>query len=323
MEPSQNHTAGFRQWAVPILLRSIVFFGCGALIFFVCGMYADAVGEKIFDSDGEASVVGRSFVFLLFVASEMVAILAAVSATNFCEGKPGFGLQRGSAGALGIGHKLLLLSLCGQFLILPLSGNGYLLSFFAIGFSVYLVALGLGYTTRGQVIWICLAVLPTFSAWLGAVLPYRATETNIVVFYLPILLVIGELIIVYLLSRRTSRALHSVGLKMKFFGVPFVEIPSLFTIEASVSTQAAGSAPGEWDTRPTSHQESSATGADSKLNFYYLGPNEEPIGPISSDVLLQLRESSIVTDVTLVAPAGETQWKPLRSFLEVTEEESV
>lgn len=55
-------------------------------------------------------------------------------------------------------------------------------------------------------------------------------------------------------------------------------------------------------------------------SFHYLGPNNEPVGPISSDVLLQFRESGVVTDETLVAPEGESEWKPLRSFLEVVEE---
>lgn len=49
----------------------------------------------------------------------------------------------------------------------------------------------------------------------------------------------------------------------------------------------------------------------SAKRFFYVGPNNEPIGPISSAVLFQLRRSGAVTDLTFVAHEGESDWVAL------------
>jgi len=45
--------------------------------------------------------------------------------------------------------------------------------------------------------------------------------------------------------------------------------------------------------------------------FFYVGADNEPIGPISLDVLLQLRRSGAVTDETFIAREGEADWAAL------------
>jgi len=49
--------------------------------------------------------------------------------------------------------------------------------------------------------------------------------------------------------------------------------------------------------------------------YFYVGPDNEPVGPISWAVLLQLRRSGTIADETFVAREGESDWGPLKPRL--------
>lgn len=51
-------------------------------------------------------------------------------------------------------------------------------------------------------------------------------------------------------------------------------------------------------------------------HFYYLDTENQRIGPISWEVLMQLRSGATVDDTTLVASESEPAWKPLADWQE-------
>ena len=53
----------------------------------------------------------------------------------------------------------------------------------------------------------------------------------------------------------------------------------------------------------------------SEGTYYYLNANQEPVGPLQFKVLMQLRDIGAITDSTLAAAEGETQWHPLAEIL--------
>lgn len=305
-----------RHSLVPIVLRALVFLGIGTLGLLLFVMYVGAVQGKVFDYSGDVGTAGRIFVVVLLAASELAAITAAVAATNFMDGKKGFGLLRGRGCATAAGQKLLLVCLVVQLLMLPAWHSAYFKSFAAIAFAIYVVTLGFGFSARRQVLWICLGILPTFSMGLFAVVDLRGPNSSLLLTWLlPVGLVVFQLIVILMLSRRATRALRAEGVTVKFFGVPFPAIPPLFESSGPSMPEGQPEAPH----REGTANEDTPT-PESSTAFHYLGLDNEPIGPISPDVLLQLRESGLVTDETLVAPEGASRWKPLHAYLEVTEE---
>lgn len=318
MKHTSSTTGVLRRCLLPLVLRALVFLIVGSLGLFLLTKYVVAVQDKIFDYRGDASTAGRIFVFVLFVAAEVMAIAAAVAATNFLEGSAWLRTLRGGGGSVAAGQKILLICLVLQLLILPAWQSAYVKSFVAIAFATYLLTLGLGFSLWRQVFWICLGLLPTFLTGLFAVVDLRGPDASLFLRQsLPVGLVLVQLIAILMLSRRASRSLRSKGAAVKFFGMPFREIPALFEDSGSSVLEDQ---PLDPQREQSGSDNPSTTSASPQ--FYYLGPNNEPIGPIPPEVLLQLRESRVVTDDTLVAPVGESEWKPLRSFLEITQEES-
>lgn len=55
--------------------------------------------------------------------------------------------------------------------------------------------------------------------------------------------------------------------------------------------------------------------SDAESTYFYVGPDNEPVGPISRTVLCQLRRSGAISDETFVAQEGESDWVPLRECL--------
>lgn len=301
---------------LPIVLRALMFLIVGFLGLILLWKYVVTVGEKVFDYRGDASIAGRILVFVLFTAAELAAIVAAVWTANFVDGQGWFRVLRGRSSAVATGQKILLISLVLQLLILPAWHSAYLKSYFAIAFCIYLVTLGFGFTLWRQVLWICLGILPTFSVWLFTVIDVRGSNSSLLfTMLLPVGLVIFQLVIILMLSRRASNALRAAGVTVKFFGVPFAAIPPLFMDSGPSMPKVHPE-----DLHPQQPGNEIEASAPPSPGFFYLGPNNEPIGPISSDVLLQFRESGVVNDDTLVAPEGESEWKPLRVYLEITEE---
>lgn len=58
-----------------------------------------------------------------------------------------------------------------------------------------------------------------------------------------------------------------------------------------------------------------ALAAGAEGGYFYVGPDNEPVGPISWTVLLQLRRSGTIADETFVAREGESDWGPLKPRL--------
>jgi len=58
-----------------------------------------------------------------------------------------------------------------------------------------------------------------------------------------------------------------------------------------------------------------ALAAGAEGGYFYVGPDNEPVGPISWAVLLQLRRSGTIEDETFVAREGESDWGPLKPRL--------
>lgn len=52
-------------------------------------------------------------------------------------------------------------------------------------------------------------------------------------------------------------------------------------------------------------------------NYYYLGPNQQPVGPLQLAVLRQLRESGVVQDSTLAAAEGDIEWNSVAEIIAV------
>lgn len=59
--------------------------------------------------------------------------------------------------------------------------------------------------------------------------------------------------------------------------------------------------------------------AGAERGYFYVGPGNEPVGPISWAVLLQLRRSGTIADDTFVAREGESDWGPLKPRLAESE----
>ena len=303
-----------RQCLVPIVARALVFLIVGPLVLMLFGKYAGAVQDKVFDYRGDASIAGRIFVFVLYSAAEIGAIVAAIAATNFMDGKAMFRPLRGRSGTVATGQKILLISLVIQLFILPVWQSAYFNSFGAIAFAIYLLTFGFGFSMWRQVLWICLGLLPTFSIWLFAVIDVRGSDANLLLtMFLPVGLVLFQLVIILMLSRRASHSLRAAGVTVKFFGVPFSEIPALLDPNAPElpARNVDELSPGQAADNESLKEESVLDPP-----FYYVGPTNEPIGPITASVLLQMRESGTVTDETMVAPEGESEWKPLSAYLQ-------
>lgn len=104
MEHASSTTGVLRRCLLPLVLRALVFLIVGSLGLFLLTKYVVAVQDKIFDYRGDASTAGRIFVFVLFVAAEVMAIAAAVAATNFLEGSAWLRTLRGGGGSVAAGQ---------------------------------------------------------------------------------------------------------------------------------------------------------------------------------------------------------------------------
>ncbi len=66
---------------------------------------------------------------------------------------------------------------------------------------------------------------------------------------------------------------------------------------------------------PPTESMAPALAARAEGGYFYVGPDNEPVGPISWSVLLQLRLSGTIKDETFVAREGESDWGPLKPRL--------
>ena len=71
---------------------------------------------------------------------------------------------------------------------------------------------------------------------------------------------------------------------------------------------------------PPTESMAPALAAGAEGGYFYVGPGNEPVGPISWAVLLQQRRSGTIADETFVAREGESDWWPLK--LRLAESES-
>ena len=83
-------------------------------------------------------------------------------------------------------------------------------------------------------------------------------------------------------------------------------------IYAGQEAPAIGTKTGEL---PPTESMAPALAAGAEGGYFYVGPDNEPVGPISWAVLLQLRRSGTIADETFVAREGESDWGPLKPRL--------
>ena len=83
-------------------------------------------------------------------------------------------------------------------------------------------------------------------------------------------------------------------------------------IDAGQEAPVIGTKTGEL---PLTELMAPAPAPNAEGGYFYVGPDNEPVGPISWAVLLQLRRSGTIADETFVAREGESDWGPLKHRL--------
>ncbi|MDF1814838.1 MAG: DUF4339 domain-containing protein [Verrucomicrobiales bacterium] len=168
---------------------------------------------------------------------------------------------------------------------------------------VYMVTLALGYSNRQQIMWLigCCSTVGLLRAIGFFFISFSGNEP-VVLRFLGIPGALISLGMIFALNKRTTTTLKETGLKPGAFGVPVRHFPAL-------SSQAIRA-----DQTPSNSDTVSSPG-HTEDSFYYVGPNNESIGPVSKGVLVQLHNTGVVSSETMVAQAGQDEWEPMRNFL--------
>jgi len=153
----------------------------------------------------------------------------------------------------------------------------------------------------GFVVWVALTVVTFFIAARAhpeaEILGEFPRWFFIVILLLPVLVIA---LIGFLFSRGSG--------ERREIGRIAVEPP----LDAPREAPAIGTKTGEL---PPTESMAPALAAGAEGGYFYVGPDNEPVGPISWAVLLQLRRSGTIADETFVAREGESDWGPLKPRL--------
>ena len=315
MDPAtqaSNRSSGSFPWK-PVLVRCALFVGGGiaglTLLLVVCLVLSFGVGD--------GTIRGGPLVSLLFALIPIGGMAGGVLLVGRLERRKKSDPFPGEPAAIAAAQKVLLVAIALQLLAGVIRSGFYLLLYWGLGaIGVFLVAHALGSPSGRQIGWLVVTGLLGIIRWSAGLLG-REQIDEAAVFFLGILGLLIGLVAMLILNKKATSALRKAGLKVGFLGVPVIEFPTLGSaaaMPAAPDDVSSGSPP------PLHPGHAPSSPPESTTSFFYLGPNNEPIGPISSDVLLQLRESGVVNYDTLVAQEGDSGWKPLRSFLEVAEE---
>ncbi|MCB1077333.1 MAG: hypothetical protein KDM64_05825 [Verrucomicrobiae bacterium] len=221
----------------------------------------------------------------------------------------------GYLGAIAASQKVLLIAL----LICPFLGYGAArwlsvpyLYWVSPVVGIYLMTLALGYPLRERLVWlvVCGGMIGLLRL-LGFL--FSSAEGVEPVFFVLIRFpaaVLG-LTMVLVLNHRATRALRRAGVKPGFFGVPFRDFPAMADGEGELTeiSQSEAVQKEEAGTSMDAEPQVERRLEGQETLFFYLGPENEPIGPMPWRVMSQLWESGVLNDETLIAPAGGEAWE--------------
>lgn len=302
-----------------LLLRSGTFVGSSTagLMGLIVGILTVSYLKE--GSSSSAPLLRRSVIFepflVVYALAPFVMIIAGVFGANLVANRFRFGKFSGEVAALAASQKILLICISLQMLtVFVFQGSFILLVYWILGaVGTWLVVLAMGYDKTHQIKWVILTGLVGIVPWVVGMFSTAKPISPVLAFFVGAVGILGSLVFILILNSRATRQLKSAGLKVGFFGVSVREIPALpATPVIEVAAQSV--------VTPQAQPEPKLPETNKEAGFFYVGPGNEPIGPVSTDVLLQLRQSGVVNDQTMVAPEGETEWKPLRAYIEVVEE---
>lgn len=244
-----------------------------------------------------ASSIGNE---TLFGLASIVGTVAALLITDKAESWKALSEDSAPIRAVAVAQKILLVTFGLLFLMLFMGQLLFLLAPFTAAAS-YAGARALRMSFGQKLGWIVAINAVTHLSFMSFLFGNQETRSPIINLFFGFALILTGMFSLVLLNSKLTKHLRSNGVPGGFWGAKMASLPT-------IEEEATGTHGSQRAARRTT------SGPASAETYFYLGPDNNPVGPVPESVLRQLAASGTVAPDTMVAREGASEWMTYDDF---------